>query len=248
MDRIAAGVFGLVVGSFLNVLIDRIPKGENVIWMRSHCDFCKKPLRWYELVPVFSFLIQGGRCRRCHKRLSLQYPLIELATAAGFIFLVSLPMSSIVLVLASGILCVSIVLFVIDCKYFILPDPLVGVLFLFSLANLYMESPADRAVALASGMFAGLGFLLLWLLTKQKGLGFGDVKLVTVLGLLLGYPNTIIMLYIAFLTGAIWGVILLVAQKAGLKSRVAFGPFLFLGAAGAALWGGQLWAMWLSLL
>src|SRR5690349_9078045 len=80
-------IIGIFVGSFLNVLADRLPRGESVLWGRSHCDFCKKTLRWYELVPLFSYLLQNGRCRRCHKKLSVQYPLMELVTGVSFVIL-----------------------------------------------------------------------------------------------------------------------------------------------------------------
>src|SRR5258707_2562362 len=84
MEMLFVFCIGLLVGSFLNVCADRLPIGESILWGRSHCDFCKKTVRWYELIPVFSYVVQGGTCSRCHKQLSIQYPLAELATGAGF--------------------------------------------------------------------------------------------------------------------------------------------------------------------
>src|SRR5574341_81843 len=131
---------GLAVGSFLNVLIDRLPKGESVIWGRSRCDHCKKPLRWWELMPVLSFLFLEGRCRRCHKAFTIQYPLVELATGIGFVYLGGIfpPSSPLVgvLVLFSCLL----VMLVADAKYQIIPDSMVvlgivaAIVFVFSVA------------------------------------------------------------------------------------------------------------------
>ncbi|MCX6794110.1 MAG: prepilin peptidase [Candidatus Gottesmanbacteria bacterium] len=172
-------ILGLLVGSFVNVLIDRLPRAESVLWGRSHCDHCKKILRWYELVPVVSFLIQKGRCRRCRKKLSLQYPIIELVTAIGFALL-----------------------------------------------------------------FPHHFFYLFWALTRIRGIGFGDVKFAFLMGLLLGFPGVVIAFYVAFLTGALVGVILIVGRKKTWKSKIAFGPFLVLGTVVAGVWQQQLLTLW----
>lgn len=241
-------LFGLVIGSFLNVLIDRIPKGENIVWKPSHCDFCKKPLRWFELFPMVSFLVFGGRCLRCKKKLSWQYPFVEGITALGFVYIVSSTQSYVSMGAFIVIYCTWIVLFGIDFKHQILPDEF---LILFGIVTLLLGIPLSyeaRMIHVVSAGAAGGFFLLIWLITKGKGLGFGDVKLAFILGLLLGHPGTIIALYVAFLTGAITGVILMVGHKAKMKSRIAFGPFLFLGGLCAYIWGDAIWAMWNHLL
>ncbi len=241
-------LFGLVIGSFLNVLIDRIPKGENIVWKPSHCDFCKKPLRWFELFPVVSFLMLGGRCLRCKKQLSWQYPFVESITALGFVYLFY---SSIPLVYMGAfaiIYATWIVLFGIDMKHQILPDEFLVIGLIIILLLGIPLSPDARLVHVISAACAGGFFFLIWLLSKGRGLGFGDVKLACVLGLLLGHPGTIIALYVAFLTGAIAGVILMIGHKAKMKSRIAFGPFLILGALSAYLWGEYIWAIWNRLL
>jgi len=221
-------VFGLLVGSFLNVLIDRLPFGENILWGRSHCDHCKKPLRWYELIPVFSYIFQRGNCLRCHKPLSIQYPMVELATALGFLYFYP---QFIYWIIFSTLL----VLFVADLKYQIIPDSmvLIGVL----------------ASAWVGGFWlAGLGsfaFLyVLWAATRGRGMGFGDVKLAFLMGLLLGYPAVIIAFYVAFLTGAMVGVILMIRRRVGWKSKIAFGPFLVLGTIVAFVWGPYIQKWW----
>lgn len=241
-------LLGLLIGSFLNVVIDRLPRGESIVWKPSHCDHCRKPLRWYELFPVLSFLFLRGRCLRCNKRLSVQYPVIELVTAGGFLFL-SLTVSDMGRMVPLLVLyCIFLVLFVIDMKHQILPDELLILLFITAVyCGIYLE-PAERSMRLISGISAGAGFFLLWLVTRGRGLGFGDVKLALLLGLLLGYPSTIIAIYIAFLTGAVAGVILILGHRAKMKSRIAFGPFLIIGTVSAYLWGERIWAIWLSLI
>lgn len=241
-------LFGLVIGSFLNVVIDRLPLGENIVWERSRCDFCKKKLRWYELIPVVSYVVLGGRCLRCKKRLSPQYPVVELVSGVGFVFLFLRAQSSVSFVLATMIFCLLLAFFVIDIKHQILPDQIMIALFLGIATMAYFVSPEQRIANFWAGIGAGMFFLLLWLITKGRGIGFGDVKLSFLLGFLLGYPGIIIGLYIAFLTGAIAGVILIMSRRAKMKSRIAFGPFLIIGAAAASLWGEKIWEVWQSLL
>lgn len=252
MYWIPAGLLGLAIGSFLNVLIDRLPREESIVFGRSRCDYCHKPLRWYELIPVVSWLWQSGRCRRCHRRLSLQYPLIELTTAVCFIsvFYGFPPPGEIsgiyYLQLAGwfGIASSGIVIFVTDFKNQIIPDSMLVLL----LISAFLARPFPGSYGLlrlgAAGMVSGLFFYALWLITRGRGMGFGDVKLAAVLGAVLGYPEVVIAGYVAFLTGAAYGVILMIRGAAGLKSRVAFGPFLLIGAVVAYYWSGQILHWW----
>ncbi len=242
-------VLGLVVGSFLNVLIDRIPRGENVVWLPSHCDFCKKPLRWFELFPVLSFLIQGGRCRHCKKRLSIQYLFIELLTAGGFVALLPYAAETpFYYVVTLIIFSVAVVIFFIDLKHQIIPDSVLYIV-LVTLFILGIPLPAvERWQHVLSGSLSGLMFFLLWVGTKGRGLGLGDVKLVILLGLLLGYPLTVVALYVAFLTGATTGVILIITNRAKMGSRIAFGPFLILGGICAIVFGERIFAWFNRLL
>lgn len=224
-----AGLLGLAVGSFLNVLIDRLPRGKNVITGRSVCDHCGRTLRWFELVPLLSFFLQGGRCRRCHAKLSWQYPIVELATAVAFAMGVS-PL------LFSSLL----VIFVADLKYQIIPDSMIAV----GVIGVILQNHPFWITAFGCALF----FLLLHLVTRGKGMGFGDVKLGFLMGLLLGFPNVVVAGYAAFLTGAVVGVILILVGRKRLKSKIAFGPFLVVGTTIALLWGSQLIEWWRRLL
>lgn len=239
---------GLSVGSFVNVLIDRLPKGEDILFGRSHCDFCKKTLRWYELVPLLSFFIQRGRCRRCKKQLSWQYPLVEVATGVGFVFFLQgqafearqgLALWGVMLIFIS-----LLVIFVADFKTFIIPDSMV----ILGVAGALLQGRAFEAhqgsALWLSALSASSFFLFLWAITKGHGMGFGDVKLAFLLGLLLGFPQIVIALYVAFLTGAVVGVILIVGRKKSLKSHVPFGPFLIFGYVTTVLYGTQIYAFW----
>ncbi|MEK7118915.1 MAG: prepilin peptidase [Patescibacteria group bacterium] len=238
-----AGILGLAVGSFLNVLIDRLPKGQSVVWGRSRCDFCKKTLRWYELIPIVSFVMQKGRCRRCRKKISWQYPIVEVVTAVGFVLLLQGQAFDAHQGLALGgawlIFSSLLVMFVADLKYQIIPDSMiiVGIIGVLGVIGILWEN-------ILTGAGAAAFFLLLYFITRGRGMGLGDVKLAFLLGLLLGYPGIIVGLYAAFLTGAGVGVILMIAKRKTWKSRVAFGPFLILGAVITLVWKTQILAWW----
>lgn len=249
MQVLVVFLLGLAIGSFLNVLIDRLPQDEDVVHGRSHCDYCKKTLRWFELIPLLSFIIQGGKCRRCHKRLSFQYPLIEAVTGLMYVLVfrqlsADIPQLIGALAFASAFL----VLFVTDVKEQIIPDSML-VLSLIGLGPYLFMLPYPELVQHAeAAVLSVLGFYLLYRITKRKGMGFGDVKLVGVMGLLLGYPGIVIALYVAFLTGALCGVILMIGKRAGMKSKIAFGPFLVLGTIVALVWSQHIVAWWMRML
>lgn len=224
------GIFllGLSVGSFLNVLADRLPHDEGVITGRSHCDYCKHTLSPLDLIPIFSFLWIKGRCRYCKKKLSWYYPLSEVFTGTLFVitYLVVGTASLPTLLFSFFIVSSLLVIFFSDIKYGIIPDKIVyPALFI----TLFFQSMSNFSVVSSyvfSATGAGLFFLALFLVTKGKGMGFGDVKLAVLMGLLLGFPGIIYSLYIAFLTGASVSLILILWKQKTLKSTIPFGPFL----------------------
>lgn len=245
-------LLGLCVGSFLNVLADRLPRGESVLWTRSHCDYCKKPLRWFELIPIVSFVLQAGRCRRCHKKLSWQYPTVELITAGGFLYAMYGADGSYGSTVGMGLIAYwlifssLLVIFVSDLKYQIIPDSMVivGVIGAIGVIWGIREIGEHTLVGLGAAAF----FFLLWMVTRGRGMGLGDVKLAFLLGLLLGYPRIVVGLYSAFLTGATTGVILMMTGRKTLKSTIAFGPFLIIGAVIALLWSTPIIGWWKGLI
>lgn len=239
---------GLFIGSFLNVLADRLPREESVIKGRSHCEKCKKTLQWFDLIPLASFIFLKGKCRYCHSPLSFYYPIVELITGimfvVAFIFVINnFPFTNFHLPLISlfyylFIVSCLIVVFFADLKYGIIPDKIIFPAVLVSFVYIILNT--NYMIHIFSGVGAGLFFLLLSLIRirKHAGMGFGDVKFAFLMGLILGFPNIIVSLYIAFLTGAIVSIILILWRKKKLAgASIPFGPFLVLGTFLALFWG-----------
>lgn len=226
-------LLGLAIGSFANVLIDRLPRGESVLLGRSKCDHCRKTLSWFELVPVVSFLVQGGTCRHCKKPITLRYPLVELVSGIGLVYAFELSHQSLGLFLSSSLLFFScLVIIVTDLHYQIIPDSMVVLVLASAILRSLAVGGTESLFSLGSLMssfFISAFFFSLWFVTRGHGMGLGDAKLAFVLSLFLGFPSNLIMVYGAFLTGGITGVILLLGGKKTLKSRIPFGPFLVLG-------------------
>lgn len=227
-------ILGLAVGSFLNVVIDRLPNNKSILG-RSHCDYCKKTLKPSNLIPVVSYLIQGGRCQNCRKKLSIQYPVVEIATGLLFVFtwmqFVNLGLETTILYLI--VVSIFIAMFVTDLKYQIIPDELQVLLFLVSFRLLHLLNNLNLIGYLERLTFAFvvmIPLLLLFLVTKGRGLGFADVKLAFLLGFLFGFKLGFLVIYLAFITGGVIGFYLLLTGKKGRKSKIAFGPFIIVSA------------------
>jgi prepilin signal peptidase PulO-like enzyme (type II secretory pathway) len=250
-------LFGLTVGSFLNCVIYRLGTGESFLKGRSHCPHCKHTLSWQDLIPIFSFLILKGKCRYCHQKISIQYPLIELATAILFTLIIhytfpNFLLSTFYLLLSSFL----IVIFVYDLKHYIIPDkviyPAIAIALIFNFKFLIFNQfspkeslwlPTGQAIfkyAILSAVLAAAFFLFIFLISRGKWLGFGDVKLGFLMGLFLSFPKILVSLFFAYLIGAIIGIGLILAKKKTLKSEVPFGPFLVTGTFIALFWGNQL--------
>lgn len=256
-------LFGLCIGSFLNVLIYRLPL-ELSLKGRSFCPKCKKKISWHDNVPLLSFILLKGKCRRCHSPISLQYPLIELLTGILFVACLFLLANSndelrimnygiydlrfwTILIYTLWIISIFLTIFIIDLKHQIIPDQLlyaslpVVLVFLFVIHNsLFINH-------LISAVVACLFFYFLYKITKGKGMGFGDVKLSFLIGLILGFPKVMVAFYLAFLTGALAGVILILLGKKRFKEAIAFGPFLSLGTLISLFWGDSLYK-WITAL
>ena len=221
-------LFGAIIGSFLNVLIDRLPKEESIILPSSRCDRCKHTLQWYDLIPVVSFLLLRRRCRYCRVFLSWQYPLVELLTAGLFVLVFQfLGTQELIPLLYSLFIVASlIVIFFADSKYGIIPDKVVFFAIGISLLYFFTNHNPLFIPHVISGIGAFFFFLLIYLATKGRGMGFGDVKLALLLGIFFGAPAIILVIYLAFLTGAAFSIILILLRKKKLKGTIAFGPFL----------------------
>jgi len=252
-------VFGLIIGSFLNAVIHRLHTKESPAKGRSYCPHCKHELKWYDLIPVVSFLFLRGRCRYCSKHISWQYPLVEIATSVLFllIFYYQLPVTNYQLLLHVFFLFIItaflIILFVYDLKYLLIPEkiiyPAIGVALLYVIYQaLILNTLYFIPYTFFSAFGAAAFFFAIFLVSKGKWMGFGDVPLAFLIGFVLGFPGIIVALFLAFFIGAIIGVSLLVAGKKGLKSEVPFGPFLITGFFIALFWGEAIAAWYLRFL
>jgi len=224
-------VLGMVIGSFLNVVVYRLNNNESPLRGRSLCPTCRHQLAWYDNIPLLSFLLLKGRCRYCHSPICLQYPLVELLTGILTVLVIYSqnfkyqgPSTKLIFDLLIAYCLVAI--FVSDWRYYIIPDEVVLFGVIVALFFIISQSPT----LLVPNFLAGLGAAgalagVVWL-TKGKGMGWGDVKLAGLMGLVLGWPKVAWALEAAFLTGAVAGVILILIGRKKLKSRVAFGPFL----------------------
>ncbi len=219
-------VLGLVLGSFSNVLIWRIPKGLSIKG-RSFCDTCRSKIFWNDNIPLLSYILLRGKCRKCKSKISLRYPLVEFTS--GIIFLLLLmkfgfSLETLFLMILSPIL---ISIFFIDLDHQIIPDNLVFSGIIISFLYLLLFTPQVLYLNLFSGFLSSLFLLILYFITREKGMGLGDVKFAVLAGMILGFSNIFHWLFLAFLTGAVIGCILiLISKKINLKSKIAFGPFL----------------------
>ncbi len=237
-------LIGISIGSFLNVCIYRIPKKEDIVFERSHCMSCGNVLKWYELIPLFSFLVQGGKCRNCKTKLSVQYPLIELLNGLIYVWIFmakGFQPESILFCICASVL---IVISVIDWRTYEIPfgcNIIIGILGIvrvfLNLAHWY-----DYVI----GFFAVSGlFLIIYWITKGRGIGGGDIKLMAAAGLLLGWQNILLSLMIGSIAGS---VIHLALMKIQGKDRVlAFGPYLAFGIFISMLYGNDIITWYLGM-
>jgi len=221
-------VLGLCFGSFLNVLLYRLDRKEGIMTGRSECTKCLKRLEWYDLIPLVSYLILKGKCRYCRSAISFIYPTTELITALvttlyfwsnGFFFVPSAIFFVFVLVLM-------VALMFFDALYLILPDKIVFTLGGTALFyNIFFREP-ELINLLVSGFLFGLAFAILYVVSRGRWMGFGDVKLAFVIGLILGYPFGFFAIIVAIWTAAFTGVIMMALKRANLKTALPFGSFM----------------------
>ena len=240
---------GLLIGSFLNVCIYRLPRRESLNWPGSHCTSCQRPLSWYENVPVVSWLVLRGRCRTCGDGISAMYPLVELITgllfAGGYLIYGWTPLLAVRLLFA----CAMVVLFAIDLRHRILPNVITLPGIVAGLAFSFMLPPGWLAALI--GAVAGGGALFLiaevyYRVRGVEGLGMGDVKMLAMIGAFLGWQLTLVTLMLASFSGSLVGVALIAGGRRSMQAALPFGTFLAVGALVAAVYGDVLLAWYLS--
>ncbi len=249
MDKLLTVIFaallGLCVGSFTNVLIYRLPRGEEFVKTPSHCMSCGHKLRWYENIPLLSFLLQGGKCRSCGVKLSAQYPLVEglcglMWVACVLLFWPDWAAMALTCLLFPLLCAVA----VIDWRTFEIPNGLCIAIAILGIIRLLLDR--EHWLLYIIGMFSvSLFFLILWLVTGGRGIGLGDVKLMGAAGLLLGWQRIILAMLVGCILGA---VIHLIRMRRGAGKKLAFGPYLSAGIWLSALFGESIIRAYLGLM
>lgn len=245
MIVVAAGLLGLVVGSFLNVVIHRVPLRESVVWPVSRCPACGEPIAPLDNVPILSYVLLGGRCRNCKARISARYPLVEALTSA--LFAAAAYEFGLDLRLVSALVLIStlIALAGIDLEHRLLPNTIVGSAALVGLSLSILGSPERwwvypaSALAVAGGLFA-------LAIAYPGGMGMGDVKMGGMLGTFLG-PYAAVAVFLGAFLGAITGGLLITAGKMPGRHALPFGVFMAVGGIVALFAGPQLWGLYLDL-
>jgi prepilin signal peptidase PulO-like enzyme (type II secretory pathway) len=240
-------IFGLVVGSFLNVVLSRLPSGEQVFLGRSRCTYCKHKLSWYDLVPVLSFVLLSGRCRYCKKKISSRYVFVEAITAVGFVMVAATTPNLFVAAWLAVLWAISVAIIFYDIEHLEIPIVFSMFFWVWVAGGTFFFAHDTIKLSLLGLVVPLLFFGLVWFLSRGRWLGFGDVLLSPALGLWLGWPAVVLMIFLSYVLGAIVGTFLIIFKKIKPRAHVPFAPFLILGAWTTYLWGEQIIQWYLSL-
>ena len=269
MEIVLAIIFlllGLVIGSFLNVCIDRLPAKQSIISPPSHCPECGKKLAVKDLIPVFSYLLLKGRCRYCNGAIPKRVPIVEAATGIGFVSLLYFYGMGVELAIGLFYFCMFLVIFVIDLEHHLILNkvvyPCVITALIISAFLPQLEMSPSMAIAghffdlgwasgLVSCLLGGLvGFVIFLLLSiiTRGGMGDGDIKMVGLIGLIVGYPLVFVPIMLAIVLGGIVALMLILLKLKSRKQSIAFGPFLAIGAMATVLWGNDILNWYLAII
>ncbi len=235
-----AAAFGLIVGSFLNVVIYRLPRGKSVVWPASACGGCHRELRWFENIPLVSWAVLGGKCARCQAPISMQYPLVEATTALLFVIVAATTPVGPLLAARLVFVGLLVVLFGIDLEHQILPNVITLPGIAVGLAFSWFAPPGWRAALLGALLGAGVLYAIAagyYAVRKEEGLGMGDVKMLAMIGAFLGWQAVLLTLVLASFSGAVIGLAMIAGQRGSMKYALPFGTFLAIGALVAMLAG-----------
>ncbi len=228
IEAILFFIIGISIGSFLNVLVLRFNDLSTVWNSRSYCPNCKKTLAWYDLIPLFSFIFLMGKCRYCKKPISWQYPIVEFSV--GLLFLILFLQFSITLSLIYYLVIFSLltVVFVYDLKTQMVPEVFVWLALILALIGGWYFGNFTFLNMIYGGLIGGGLFALLVFVSKEKWMGSGDIKIGIILGLLLGFPNAILGLFMAFVLGSLVGLAYIQLGNKTVKDTLPFAPFIIL--------------------
>jgi leader peptidase (prepilin peptidase)/N-methyltransferase len=248
----AAGSVGLVVGSYLNVLVHRLPLGISTVTPASHCPACGSAIRAHDNIPLLSWLVLGGRCRDCGAPIGVRYPLVELLSGAGFAGAVARFGPTLEALAGALLFALLLALAGIDLEHLLLPDKLTLTGTALGLAA-QLALPTGSLARGVAGALVGAGFLLavagLWeVLRGSEGMGLGDVKMLAMIGAFLGVPGVAVTLVVGTLVGSAVGLALIAVGRGAMGSKLPFGVFLAAGGAVALFFGEALVALYLGVL
>jgi leader peptidase (prepilin peptidase)/N-methyltransferase len=255
MGQLAMGIavfaFGLCVGSFLNVCIYRLPAAKSIVFPGSRCPVCETPIRFYDNVPVLSYLLLRGRCRQCRSSISIRYPAVELMTGLFSLALFVKFGLSAQSVVYFAFIAVLLVITFIDIDHRIIPNvlSLPGILVFFCAA---LAVPSMTWLDSLMGVVVGGGSLMLvaatyYLLTRKEGMGVGDIKLLAMIGAMIGWKGVLFTIFVSSAVGTLVGLAVMIATRQNLKLAVPFGPFLAIGAVTYIFFGPHLVAWYFHL-
>ncbi len=254
---------GASFGSFLNALEYRLNNKKKIFLDRSICPKCGHKLGFFDLIPIFSYLFLQGKCRYCHRRISIQYPLVEFFSGLFFLlafnkfFFQQIPQVAAIVntIFAWIIFFLLLVIFLYDVKEYIIPDEavysLIFISLIYHITNIVIGQETLISFLrnfLLTGAISSSFFFFIWLISKGKWMGFGDVKLALFIGFFLGWPLTFVSLFSAFLTGAIIGLVLIGFNRKKLSSQMPFAPFLIFGFLVSLFWGAKVIYWYLNFL
>jgi len=247
MMEIIVFIFGAAIGSFINVVVYRLEQEKSFIFGRSACPRCQKKIAWYDNIPLLSFAILRGRCRHCRQPIAWQYPAVEFAAGAIFLwlfFLFGVNAQAVALAVFSGFL---LAIFVYDLKHLQIPDAIsLPAMAVALFVNLYLGL---GLINLLLGAAVGAGFFALqYFVSRGRWVGDGDIRLGALMGLMLGYKYLLVALFLAYIIGSVFAILVLAAKKFKMSSPVPFGPFLALGTLITFLYGAQILAWYLNFL
>lgn len=240
-----AAVIGASIGSFLNVVIYRLPRGQSLVSPPSRCPQCGNRLKWYDNVPVLGWFLLGGRCRQCRNRISIQYPIVEFITAALFVLVVWLTPPGPLVMTRLLLVCILIALFGIDLEHQILPNVITLPGIAAGLLLSTIAPPGWRDALIGAVVGGGILYAIAWgyyLWRREEGLGMGDVKMLAMVGAFLGWKLVLVTLVLASFSGAFIGVGMIAARRGNMKLALPFGTFLAAGTVAAMFVGEPLLA------
>lgn len=248
MEEVIIFILGLAAGSFVNVIVARHNNKDSALMGRSKCPHCQHKLMWYNLIPIFSFIWLKARCAYCGKSISPQYLIVELLGGIGFLVLFSTGLSTVIFIWLAILFSISLAIGAYDIKYLILPDSFLLAFLLWLILGNVLFWRDTIVIGVLSGFILASFFLVLFLVSKGKWIGGGDIKLGALLGFWLAWPDIAIMFMITYILGALIALALLLFKKASRNSQLPFAPFMLSSSFIVFLWGQEILDWYINLI